>query len=937
MSGVGDTLGRYTLLKRLAVGGMGEVFLAAKPGPAGFGAFVALKVLREELAVDQQFVDMLVDEANISMHLNHQNVVSVLDLGEHEGSYYIAMEYVQGVTVERLMESLVARKRPLPIPAGLYIGTELCRALKYAHTRLSHSGEPLNIVHRDVTPANILLSTQGEVKLTDFGIARARGRIHQTQAGVLKGKFGYMAPEMIRYEALDARADIFCAGVVVYLMVAGRHPVAGSAVMEAIQRFEQKKIDPPSAFNSEVPAALDAAILKALEPRPEHRWSSAAAFGDALQDVILTNPQFRREFNEGAGRIAQLMRDVSPESFEEPVSRDGLASLLNQTQGDPRASKKGLTPPPARSRPLAAPPARAPDPPRPSRSEPRPTAPLRDTDSDELEAPTSAALASMDLDTDEALSMERVRRAREALDTDSAEPANLDATRGYDAILTENRAFEVVFPETSTDSRNLRDHSYEEGVIDRPIRADDPDDGATVVGYEQGATDEIVGAPTLALPAVETVEEDGRTVAGMSMPDWGALGVQHPVAKVVRDELSDDLDAATIVPPGPQPPVEASGDATILDGLDANQVHAALAAARAQAAEPRFNTDLMDQIVADSLQTGEHRAVDKPLSPQPLSGPIRIVLDADGAPAAPGKSSSNAADLLAQASSGDRPRPVAREKQRPQPVVTPGQGSVAQISDPLGVGSNTGRWMAGQLDANALSWDDDAAARRAVATRNQFPGHNNNTPQPAPVAPFPGTQSASIPHGVAAQPRSFARYGLILFLLGILVLGGVLGYLWFVTESFWPELEIDSSPQGATVILDGVEILGKTRMKIRVTPDTPHRLELRLTGFKKAVHDISGGMSRGRTYTLPATVLEREAPRVILPTPAKVWVNGKFQGEGETVALHDIPPEGEIVLKVEASGYQPYEVKFPGSKDIPAALDVALKAQEPPPPPPKRR
>ncbi|MEL7372772.1 MAG: serine/threonine-protein kinase, partial [Myxococcota bacterium] len=183
MRQVGDKLGRYTLLKKLAVGGMGEVFVAAKPGPVGFGPYVALKILRDELAGDSQFVDMLVDEANISMFLNHQNVVSVLDLSEEQGSYYIAMEYVQGVTVERLVDTLVAQGEFLELPHALFIAVELCRALKYAHTRVNHTGEPLNIVHRDVTPANILLSVQGEVKLTDFGIARARGRIHQTQAG----------------------------------------------------------------------------------------------------------------------------------------------------------------------------------------------------------------------------------------------------------------------------------------------------------------------------------------------------------------------------------------------------------------------------------------------------------------------------------------------------------------------------------------------------------------------------------------------------------------------------------------------------------------------------------------------------------------------------------------------------------------------------------
>src|SRR5262249_39931843 len=299
-----------------------------KAGPVGFGPRVALKILRDELASDQQFVDMLVDEANISMFLNHQNVVSVLDLSEDQGTYYIAMEFVQGVTVEGILEKLIYQGRKLDLSLGLYIATELCRALKYAHTRVNHAGEPLNIIHRDVTPANILLSTQGEVKLTDFGIARAKGRIHQTQAGVLKGKFGYMAPEMIRYEELDARADLFCAGVVIYLMLTGRHPVAGATVMEAIQRYEDKQIPKPSQVSPDIPTSLDQIVMRALEPKPDNRWASAAALGAALQDVVLKNAAWRREVQDGAARLSELIRQISPEVFQDPIPADAAEKML---------------------------------------------------------------------------------------------------------------------------------------------------------------------------------------------------------------------------------------------------------------------------------------------------------------------------------------------------------------------------------------------------------------------------------------------------------------------------------------------------------------------------------------------------------------------------------------------------------------------------------
>jgi serine/threonine protein kinase len=262
---------------------------------------------------------MMIDEAKISMFLNHQNIVSVLDFAEEDGAYYIAMEYVQGTTVERLVDQLKHGKRLLDLPIGLFIGIEICRALRYAHACTNHLGEALNIVHRDVTPANVLLSIQGEVKLTDFGIARAKGRLHQTQAGVVKGKFGYLAPEIARYEQIDARADLFALGVVLYQLLAGQHPVAGASVMEAIFRFEEKQLPRPSSINPAITPEIEAIILRALEPRPEDRWSSAQELQVALQEAAMSDPGCRRGLPHAAKSLTEVLREVVPESFEDPM------------------------------------------------------------------------------------------------------------------------------------------------------------------------------------------------------------------------------------------------------------------------------------------------------------------------------------------------------------------------------------------------------------------------------------------------------------------------------------------------------------------------------------------------------------------------------------------------------------------------------------------
>ena len=1031
MPEVGDNLGRYTLLKRLASGGMGEVFLAAKPGPVGFGPYVALKVLRDELACDQQFVDMLVDEANISMFLNHQNVVTVLDLAEDRGSYYIAMEYVQGITVERLVDSLVYRGKRLPIPHGLFIAAELCRALKYAHTRVNHAGEPLNIIHRDVTPANILLSVQGEVKLTDFGIARARGRVHQTQAGVLKGKFGYMAPEMIRYEAIDARADLFCAGVVAYLMVSGQHPVAGASVMDAIQRFEEKRIPPPSQINPEVPKSLDTIVMRALEPRPEQRWTSAAGLGEALQDVMLQNPVWRREAKDGPQRLAQLIREVAPESFEEPVSRETLEHLLRRAR-DAERRREGGGPRKARASLMDT--AKAPAP----HVEPA------GSDLQELiDLPTATAMPAVDAEvgfgatpvgvdreTDESLSADSVRAARDEIafadtdergaeeDEDTEGQPVADATTSYAAVDRLEVGVEVAFPDTSTDRGRLRAQmaeepalpvareasdrdlareptiagfaydqpAYDEPEIDRPLGPSGDQDVRTVVAYdpEEELEDELpVGSPTEAGLVVRL--DDSKTVAGLEVPDWeqlratadrqaissGATPEEDAATIIPTDEGLPDADLAALLASAPWVRDTSSADpqdATILDGIDARQVQAAMAAALRKGSDEavtrapegpgvrlvrdesraRSNSNLdMDQIVADSLDSGPvplpPSGGPKPEAPRPFAGPIRIVMGADGAPQIARTSalpaidpvpSRSAAEILA-ASAQPVPkapgRGVAREKNRTPPDGVPSTPAPNERASALDVGNATGRWMAGELEAGALEWSDEAAARRAVATRNKpsgTPARATPTPAPSPQPslspPPPWSPPAATPRPRPAQPGFFSRNGLVLGTTGVaLALCAGLVWAWFFSALFWPKLKLDSEPQGAQVRVDGAEIAGATPLMVPVEPGKRHLIELRSSGYKRALREISEGIGRGRTYTLRVP-LELEAPIVHLPVPATVLVNGRPMGRGTRVELADLPPTGAILLRVEAEGHRPYELTFDKAGDVPASLDVPL-------------
>ncbi|HZX42028.1 MAG TPA: serine/threonine-protein kinase, partial [Myxococcaceae bacterium] len=223
-------LGKYQLLRKLATGGMAEVFLAKTDGPMGFEKLLVIKRILPHLAEDPQFVEMFLAEAKLAARLNHPNLVQLFDFGEAEGSYFIAMEYIDGATLRLLL----ARSRDLRSPMSLALGARIvslaAEGLAYAHDfRDQVTDEPLHLVHRDVSPDNILIGRSGAVKLVDFGIAKARGQNHHTQAGTVKGKVAYMAPEQLRGEPLDRRVDLYALGVVLYELCTGRMPFEASS------------------------------------------------------------------------------------------------------------------------------------------------------------------------------------------------------------------------------------------------------------------------------------------------------------------------------------------------------------------------------------------------------------------------------------------------------------------------------------------------------------------------------------------------------------------------------------------------------------------------------------------------------------------------------------------------------------------------------------
>ncbi len=278
-------LDRYEVLAELASGGMATVYLGRLPGAGGFERLVAIKRLHPHLERDQSFVDMFLDEARIAARIRHPNVVSTLEIGTAERGYFLVMDYVEGPTLARLLSRAAHGTDKMPVRVALRILHDTVSGLHAAHELKDDGGNPLHLVHRDVSPQNVLIGLDGTSRITDFGVARALNRISHTRTGQLKGKLGYMAPEQARGDDLDRRADLFAAGVLLWETLAGKRLFRGKSDTDAetLSRVLTSEIPRIKLVNPEVPDALDAFVARALERKIEQRFANGADMIDALE------------------------------------------------------------------------------------------------------------------------------------------------------------------------------------------------------------------------------------------------------------------------------------------------------------------------------------------------------------------------------------------------------------------------------------------------------------------------------------------------------------------------------------------------------------------------------------------------------------------------------------------------------------------------------
>jgi serine/threonine-protein kinase len=274
------------VISKIARGGMAEIFLALQQGESGFQKPVVLKRILPALAADPKFVRMFVDEAHIASTLNHSNLVQVLDLGKSGDQYFLVLEFVDGWSLEQIRRRAQQAKMKLPTPLALTIVGALCRGLAYVHTR-ERNGRPLGIVHRDVTPQNVLISQHGEVKLADFGIAKAVGKSEKSATGIIKGKFAYMSPEQSNAQPIDARSDLFSVGTVLYLLTTGKKPFDGPTDADVILQVRRARPEKPSSLVRDMNPDVERLINRALRADPGKRWQSAEQMADRIDAILV--------------------------------------------------------------------------------------------------------------------------------------------------------------------------------------------------------------------------------------------------------------------------------------------------------------------------------------------------------------------------------------------------------------------------------------------------------------------------------------------------------------------------------------------------------------------------------------------------------------------------------------------------------------------------
>ncbi len=318
---------KYRVIRKLDSGGMAEVFLGEAESLEGFKKRVAIKRVLPHLAENQKFLAMFLDEARLSLRFNHANVVQTFDIGRSGKTYFVVMEYVDGTNLKRVLEDLRIGGHKLPVELAVFVAVEICRGLAYAHGFTDQSGKPLEIVHRDVSPPNILLSKQGEVKIVDFGLAKATSQLETTDPGVVKGKFAYLSPEAAHAKPVDRRADIFACGIILWEMLTAKRLFLGENDVQTVELVRAANVPSVAEINPDVPPNLETIVRKALAPRQEERFQGCNDMAEALAGFLFEYGRRVTSFD-----LQRLVETIAAKDEKKEIVKPSIIDQLIQEE-----------------------------------------------------------------------------------------------------------------------------------------------------------------------------------------------------------------------------------------------------------------------------------------------------------------------------------------------------------------------------------------------------------------------------------------------------------------------------------------------------------------------------------------------------------------------------------------------------------------------------
>jgi eukaryotic-like serine/threonine-protein kinase len=867
--------GKYYLLERINVGGMAEVFKAKTVGVEGFEKIVAIKRILPSVAEDEEFIKMFIDEAKITSQLSHANLAQTFDLGKFADAYYIAMEYVPGKDLRAVQERLRRRGDRIPLSIAAYVVGKVCEGLDYAHRKRDASGRELNIVHRDVSPQNVIVSYEGEVKLVDFGIAKAANKITRTQAGILKGKFGYMSPEQVRGLPLDRRSDIFAAGVVLDELCTGERLFTGSSDFSVLEKVQEAEITPPSVALPEISPRLEKVILKALAREPERRYQHAADFAQDLQRYLI-EAQPRSISRDD---VSAFMKSTFPD--EDARERQAPGAVLDPTLT--RAPRKGPPPLPEAAARL----------PRPSKPPPKLPASLTaglPLDDEDVEPTQKGPLPEPLAAAPRPPSMPPQGQASASLPPPASVLPPLPS-----------------LPPLRAQQGSRIDGPGNDDRTDPGLLASPPEDEPTrPMSMDELAAAERVFAERQKKLATRAVERDVTAPGGE--PSMMHAGAATPAASTAAGSLA------------------ASNAATASPATSAATSNAA--AAKAGGSAPSNRGAQPTAPLAAGPRSVDLPAPARPLPPPPIATPgqvAKLERTGEGRSKPPLLPSSLFEDLLPDDTPPGPPPPVDSSPPEAPPA------SIAGSEPRRGRGRVHGRGRRGESPRAAGPRNSGAPRPHSEDKLAPF-GGRMGVSRPTLVGTDPAAADEDTISTLTRRAR-WVRRGQLALLAGAI---GVALWAWLSVPHTKEDptgappsgsVSVTTEPEDAVVLLDGAQVkdpLDRDFTEPKLSSGTEHVLTVRRDGFVEQVLPMT--LQAGEKKVLQVKLLPLPGQLTVRSSPggAQVFLDGAKVGITPAY-LPDVKQEEAHAIVLEKRCFRAWQVAIPahaGKREIAATLEA---------------